>query len=71
MKPVEDGQKKSEGVVKGAVRTMTNWQSWNIWENSLHMLQRKDTGVRNYPANPFFMDTPTSHTYTADNNKEI
>lgn len=22
------------------VRTMTNWQSWNIWENSLHILQK-------------------------------
>lgn len=41
---------------KDDLHTITNWQSWNIWENSLHMLQEKNISVTHYPANSFFID---------------
>lgn len=28
---------------------MTNWQSWKIWENSLHMLKERTHCVTLYP----------------------
>lgn len=31
--------KTMTAVVICFLHTMTNWQSWNIWENSLHILQ--------------------------------